>query len=361
MLRLTLIVVFAFCFCCPVARSADPGTTNPSPRRTASDIFKDWQVVSQKLRGLLPAPLAMADPERRVEVAPAAILLLRQAISLNGELYHTSPDAQPAARRNHYQYLSILALLDDKAAIAELDEARQSNVRDISNQARQAWFVSRWWKSNGDDTVAAGLLDELEQLARQAPADDSIAATLLSFQQEGSATPEQNLRITQIITKHLTGPLASAAIEQFKSAAKRASLVGKPLLISGTTLEGKAFSTQSLKGKAILVHFGATWCGPWQVQHNLMLQTQWPSDVAVVTILCDEEEGPLRQYWEQHRTPAWPVLWSKEDPTGFAAQYGVEQLPTTILIDSSGKVLATDIDPDEATVKALIAGNPQSR
>lgn len=349
-----LAIVVAASLTCAVALCADPASLPPpGADRTPSRLIADWQILSEELRGVLPSPLTIIDEERRAEVAPAAIPLLRRAISLNAEIYQVVPQARSECRQKHYQFLAVLSLLNDPAAISELDDARESNVREIATFGRQAWYRSRWWKSVGHPEAADALLTEIESLAKTSPEDDQLAGILLGFREDGLVSPAQDKRIRQIIGQ-MAGPMARAAADQLKAADKRASLIGKPLLIAAQTVDGKAFTTQSLAGRPILIHFGRATSEQWQEQHNVLLQATRPADLAIVTVFCDDNASDLRNYIARHREIPWPALWPKENPAGFAAQYGIEQLPNCILIGPDGKVIATDILPTEETLAALI-------
>src|SRR4051794_4937598 len=76
--------------------------------------------------------------------------------------------------------------------------------------------------------------------------------------------------IVGVVTLLLVGILVTR-----KSAADRADfdpLENKPApAIVGTTLDGKPFNVDDLKGKWVVLNFFATWCEPCQAEHPDLL------------------------------------------------------------------------------------------
>jgi cytochrome c biogenesis protein CcmG/thiol:disulfide interchange protein DsbE len=112
-------------------------------------------------------------------------------------------------------------------------------------------------------------------------------------------------------------------------------------------LQGPQVTLADLKGKPALINFWASWCEPCreeapEVAH---LSRSLRGRAAVVGIdYTDQEDGArsfLRKYgWK------FPVL---SDPDGiYGARYGFSGLPTTIVLDSEGRVAATLRGPQSA-------------
>ena len=327
------------------------------PARGVAAIMADWKDTAEALRAILPGPQAAIDPQARKQIAPIALPLLRQSVVLADEMYHSDPAARERSRKLHYQMLAVMTLLGDPDAQAELDDARQSNRKDIALLGRHAWYLAQWWSNVEDPTRSAKVLDEIEQLAIAAPKDDDLTIILLQMREEGTAGKSQDQRMQAIITGRLQGPMAHHVTGQFKAAEKRRSLIDKPLVIAGATLDGKPFSTTSLRGKRVIVHFGATWCGPWQQEHNALLQqfAAVSDRLAIVTVLCDKPDQDVEIYQQRHKEIPWPVLRDRTNPLAFAAEFGVEDLPTTIIIGPDGTVEQVDVTPNLKLLQALLA------
>ena len=132
-------------------------------------------------------------------------------------------------------------------------------------------------------------------------------------------------------------------------AARRRELVGKPLEISGTQVDGGHFDWTRYRGKVVLVDFWATWCGPCLAElPNLQknYQAYHGKRFEVVGISMDDDRQALETFLEKEKLP-WVTLhdggW---DDSPLATNYGIMGLPTIFLVDKAGKVIGTDIKGD---------------
>lgn len=110
-----------------------------------------------------------------------------------------------------------------------------------------------------------------------------------------------------------------------------------PVVANGD--EGSRLSTRDLVGKAVVLDFWATWCGPCQVQAPILDRLARRYDkrgLVVVGINVDEPADVARQH-ALKKGLSYPIA---IDPTqGAARSYGVDKLPSLVVIDRQGKVL----------------------
>ena len=109
-----------------------------------------------------------------------------------------------------------------------------------------------------------------------------------------------------------------------------------PVVLNG---DGPRISLAELKGKPVLLDFWATWCGPCQVEAPILNKvSQRFKDRGLVVIGVDVNEGPgLAGPWAKAHGITYPIAFDSED---VGQKYGVENLPTLILVSKEGKVLA---------------------
>lgn len=103
-------------------------------------------------------------------------------------------------------------------------------------------------------------------------------------------------------------------------------------------LDGKAHNLSEYKGKAMVLNFWGTWCGPC-VKEMPALQAQWEKwkdkDVVVVGINAGEDQMAVENF-VNNADVNFPVLL---DPNKDAiAKYGISPLPTTFFVSKDGKI-----------------------
>lgn len=127
-------------------------------------------------------------------------------------------------------------------------------------------------------------------------------------------------------------------------AARRLSLVGKPLELSGTKLDGAKFDIQDLKGKVVLVDFWATWCGPCLAEYPNIKKAHekyQAQGFEVVGVSIDEDREALETYVKEKNLP-WITLHEKDAGGRNPAtnHYGILGIPAMFLVDREGKVVS---------------------
>ena len=104
-----------------------------------------------------------------------------------------------------------------------------------------------------------------------------------------------------------------------------------------TTLDGGALDTSAFSGKVVVVNFWATWCVPCIQEipgFNKLNQQLGGKGVVVLGVSMDEEGAErVRPFLKKHPMDYLVALGSE----AVSKQYGLDQLPVTIVFDRSGK------------------------
>lgn len=108
------------------------------------------------------------------------------------------------------------------------------------------------------------------------------------------------------------------------------------------TPDGASHELKGFKGRGMVVNMWATWCAPCVAEMpslDQLAKALAPHDIAVLPISSDRGGADVVQSWYQaHGITSLPVLL---DPKGALARaFNARGIPTTVLINTAGKVVA---------------------
>ncbi|MGY8731927.1 MAG: redoxin family protein [Pirellulales bacterium] len=155
---------------------------------------------------------------------------------------------------------------------------------------------------------------------------------------------EQFKRFGKVFSQSESRTLTAYGKKITKSATTPANvsqLVGKPLELSGVTDLGGELDWASYRGKVVLIDFWASWCGPCRAQMPKIQAIYEELDrktFDVVAVNLDRSAEAFEEYSKEHQSP-WPNIIG-DDGRALAEQYGITALPTMMVVDGEGKILA---------------------
>jgi thiol-disulfide isomerase/thioredoxin len=246
-------------------------------------------------------------------------------------------------------------IVEDKASPAEL---RFQLQRTILAQ----------WLDNPDLITTSGQAADLEEriadLVRKNPGEPRLlffplarANLMLRFQHQ------EGLAVLQELSESPDRSLAEAA----KARLLKAQLIGKPVDLQFTALDGSPFDLQALRGKVVLLDFWASWC-PDCIREMPAVRQAYQKykdqGFAIVGISLDKDAQALSNFVARKLIP-WPQYFDgKGWETEFAMRYGVRAIPEMWLINPRGEVVGTDISVgqlDQKIEQLMKSGNQLSR
>jgi cytochrome c biogenesis protein CcmG, thiol:disulfide interchange protein DsbE len=108
-----------------------------------------------------------------------------------------------------------------------------------------------------------------------------------------------------------------------------------------TQLDGGTWRMADHRGQVVLVNYWATWCGPcWEETPGLIRLSEelGPKGLAVVGVAIDEGgEAKVKKFVDEFHV-SYPVVMQERMSQ---MEYGMEGVPTTILVDRQGRVAKT--------------------
>ncbi len=106
-------------------------------------------------------------------------------------------------------------------------------------------------------------------------------------------------------------------------------------------LDGQVVDLADLRGKTVLLHFWATWCGVCRQEHGALaaLDAERGPDEVLLTIAADDDPEVVRRYVAEEGL-TYPVLLA--DRATLAA-YKVSKFPTNYFVGPDGDLRARDV------------------
>ena len=147
--------------------------------------------------------------------------------------------------------------------------------------------------------------------------------------------------------KEVEGSEALAYYAQMiEGTVRRMQLPGNEMKLTGETMEGEKFNLDQWRGKVVLVDFWASWCGPCRDELPNVLENYrkyHDKGFEVVGVNLDEDRKSAEKFMETMELP-WPTLYhaDEENPGQHpaASYYGINAIPTVIMLDREGKVVS---------------------
>jgi thiol-disulfide isomerase/thioredoxin len=237
-------------------------------------------------------------------------------------------------------YAQVSKLPDSADLAAYIKFRRMSAAYNLSLQDKDADF----------EKINAKWMEDLEAFVKDHDtAPDAAEAMLqLAIGNEFSGKEKEAIAwFGRISTEFPRSDLAPKAV----GAKRRLESTGKRIDLKGKTIDGRAFDLATAKGKAVLVHYWATWCEPCKQDLETIrgLQAKYGKDGFVpVGVNLDNTPAEVTAYLRANKSLPWAQVYEPGGLDGrLATELGILTLPTMILIDRDGKVVNRNIHAGE--------------
>lgn len=223
----------------------------------------------------------------------------------------------------------------DKAVAAYIDYAVLSTD-----------YASRLTPEADSVKVQEWYLDRLTKFVSTYPkADESAQALLqLALGKEFENNEKEALTYYKKIVADFRG---NEAANKATGAIRRLDSIGRRVELEGRTIDGKAFRLSALKGRPVVIQYWATWCEPCKEDMKQLrrLQAQYKkAGLTIVGVSVDNSRENAVAFTKANAMP-WYNLFEEGgmDGSPLSQQFGVQTLPTMMLVDKDGELVRHNV------------------
>ena len=283
-------------------------------------------------------------------------------------------DAEESKRNQAFSsYSSFLA---DEGDVDELNKLLLDEKGKETPDANRVVALENFiLLANVEKAASSGNADALKAAGAEA-----LAAALANsekaglFQRVAETIAMVNEKVGSELYEEAIAKFEASDVDRLKKLAvalggkKRfAELVGNDMVVEGLYFEGdeegEEIKWEEYRGKVVLVDFWATWCGPCvaEVPNVLALYEKYhDAGFEVLGYSLDSDLDALKKFEEERKLP-WRTASRKtsmeaegKDYVNLTEYYGINAIPTMILVGKDGKVL--DTHARGAHLKELLEG-----
>ncbi|WP_419189801.1 redoxin domain-containing protein [Stieleria marina] len=124
-------------------------------------------------------------------------------------------------------------------------------------------------------------------------------------------------------------------------AVRRLESEGRRIEFEGATIDGKQFSLSKLRGNPVVIHYWATWCEPCKQDMKALrrMRARYPG-LQLVGVNVDTTRDLAVGFLKENELP-WTQLFEDGglESSPLSNEFGVQTLPTMMLIDRNGKMV----------------------